>query len=407
MICALWGAACQPAEMHSTTPPGPPPTPGPDAGTVDPGASPSGEPPAEEGCVHEGPPVLDPAMLRECPFCSGGRCVPGALVPEGERERLADCDGETKCVPDLFVRTGGHFLLPSCRSVGGAEGRCVSLCVPETAEKADYLPQSSCTETERCAPCFDPTTGEDTGVCRLSCDPGPSEAPAMFEPCCGGAGSCVPIDAVPAERRAELDSDVCTDGLLCAPTALTDPGYRPPTCRSVAGAEGRCLPTCLPHVAEQADFLPRDSCGDGELCAACYDPRTGEETGACTQNGDSPAEPPTELTRCCEHHHDYHGRCVPRELVPAERRDHLHENECHSEGDGLLCVPDVFLADPDYRPPPCRTEGLIGGGQPGACLPACVIGPAALFLSQSSCAEWEKCAPCTDPLSGEDTGACR
>src|SRR5262245_22942412 len=65
------------------------------------------EPPdgGTEACVHTGPPILDPAILPVCDLCTGAHCVPSGLVPEEQRDRLADCDADNKCVPDLFIET--------------------------------------------------------------------------------------------------------------------------------------------------------------------------------------------------------------------------------------------------------------------------------------------------------------
>lgn len=59
-----------------------------------------------------------------------------------------------------------------------------------------------------------------------------------------------------------------------------------------------------------------------------------------------------------------------------------------------------------YSFPSCTT-GFVGGGQPGACLPDCLISSfQRLPLSRSTCAPGELCAPCTNPLGGGSTGAC-
>lgn len=377
-----------------------------DAGTMDGGptvrvdAGPGGD--AGDDCVHTGRPLLDPEVFDPCPMCAGAHCVPTSLVPMDQRDQLGDCDETSKCVPDLFIVTGGNFLLETCRSVANAEGRCVSRCVPMVAAQASLLPQSTCAETELCAPCFDPTTGEETGSCGLACDPGPAEPPVTFDPCCGGIGSCVPADLVPEAFLDQLGMDTCGAGLLCAPSALVDPSARPATCRSAGGVEGRCAAECLPAVQEQLDFLPVDSCMPGERCAPCYDPTSGEETGICSVNGDMPVEPPRTFDPCC----DGRGACVPSDLVPADRRDAVGEDTCPM-GMGLLCVPNVLIEDPTYVFPSCTTEGFIGGGEPGACVPDCLVGfLEGLLLGMSTCAEGEKCAPCTDPLSGMPTGAC-
>jgi hypothetical protein len=57
-----------------------------------------------------------------------------------------------------------------------------------------------------------------------------------------------------------------------------------------------------------------------------------------------------------------------------------------------------------YDPPDCAS---IGGGA-GRCLSECIGAVANLgsFLPQGTCAAGEKCAPCSDPRTGADTGAC-
>src|SRR5689334_24520795 len=226
-------------------------------------------------CVHTGPPVLDPTTLDPCPFCMGGRCLPSSFVPEEQRDDLMDCDAMTECVPDVFIASGGDFLLPTCRSISDLEGRCVSTCIPQVMAAMASLPQGTCAATERCAPCYDPTSGMETGLCSLSCDTGPVEPAPMIVRCCGGLGTCLPSTAVPADQRDQLGMDTCMAGQLCAPAALTDPSFRPPTCRSVGGGEGRCLPECIPLVAEQRDSLPVSTCMAGERCVPCYSPTDG------------------------------------------------------------------------------------------------------------------------------------
>src|SRR6185503_857611 len=106
--------------------------------------------------------------------------------------------------------------------IAGAEGRCLSGCLPEIARKQALLPQGTCGEGDRCAPCTNPVDGTDTGVCGLSCDTGPTSPPVVFSKCCGGIGSCVPRAAVPADKAPRLAKDTCaTDqDLLCAPDAF-------------------------------------------------------------------------------------------------------------------------------------------------------------------------------------------
>jgi hypothetical protein len=129
-------------------------------------------------------------------------------------------------------------------------------------------------------------------------------------------------------------------------------------------------------------------------------------TGVCDLNGDAPVEPAFEFPTCCEDDGVSRGTCVPEDSVPADRRDSLDEEEC-PEDEGFLCVPNTHLADPDYHGAPCTTEpSFIGEPGPGACVLKCVTGFRGLFLSRSTCADYELCAPCMDPFTGAPTGAC-
>jgi hypothetical protein len=258
--------------------------------------------------------------------CCGelGRCVPDELVAEGDRDRLAqlDCADETRlCVPEPWLGDE-PVAAASCRSLGDAEGRCLPACLPDVAGQSDRLPAADCAAQHLCAPCFDPLTGEDTGACRLAGDPGPSEPAATFARCCGELGRCVPDELVAEADRDRLAPLDCTAGAnLCVPEPwLGDDPVAPASCRSLGGVEGRCLPACLPDVATDADRLPAAGCAAQHLCAPCFDPLTGEDTGACTLADDpGPSEPVATFARCCGEL----GRCVPDELVAEADRDRL------------------------------------------------------------------------------------
>jgi hypothetical protein len=349
-------------------------------------------------CVPEEP-LLPPESLPPCELCEGARCVPNFALEEDQLAMLAPCDDSNSCVPDLFIETNGNFTLERCTSVAGAEGRCLSPCIPQVAEQASLLPQDVCPGDWLCAPCFDPLTGESTGACTQGCDTGPTEDPVTFANCCDDLGSCVPEALVPEEQLSQLGTDTCTEaGTVCAPNDLANPSFIPPTCDSVAGAEGRCLPACLPDIAAQADLLPQADCADAHLCAPCYDPLTAEDTGACRLNGDEPVNPPQVFDACC----DGLGSCVPEDLVSEEQLSQLGTDTCTEEG--TVCAPND-LANPSFTPVVCESVG----GAEGRCLPECLpdIAAQADLLPQDICLDAHLCAPCFDPTTGEDTGACR
>jgi hypothetical protein len=364
----------------------------------------SGDGPDEDDggreCVYNGPPVIDPADLASCESatCQGAHCLPRDFVNPEQSAELADCNADEECVPDLLIRTVGQFLLASCRSLGGAEGRCLSTCIPRVAEQLDVLPVDVCAEGERCAPCFDPITGEETGSCSQSCDTGPSEDPVVFPDCCGELGVCVPDSLVPDDQLGLLGSDSCTEqGALCAPRAMaSDRSFVPATCSSLLDAEGRCLPGCLPDVAAQAQLLPMGGCAAGELCAPCYDPLTGDATSACSIADDEPVEDPVLFADCC----GGLSACVPQALVPEDQRAMLDAAGCMA---GELCAPKD-IASGSYEPQTCTSWG----GSEGRCLLACLpdVAAQAARLERGACDMGELCVPCYDPLGGESTGAC-
>jgi hypothetical protein len=320
-------------------------------------------------CVpHSGPPILDPATLPvEC--CPGSHCLAKSLldsVAPGAADQLGDCETDgavEKCVPDAFIASGGKFLVKTCRSLIDAEGRCLSNCIPQIRDQASRLPKDVCADGELCAPCFDPTTSAPTGACTQGCDSGPVEDAKTFPKCCADQGSCVPSSLVPEAQRSLLGTDTCSGANeLCAPNKLAaGQNARPASCRSFApqNREGRCLAACIPQVADRAEQLRQETCDTGELCAPCFDPTNGAETGACTVNGDAPVDPNPGPFVTCPAMANILGICAP----PADGR----------------CVPPYLVA-PDQA--------------------------ALLCPNTTECQPTELCAPCVNPLDGLPTGAC-
>jgi hypothetical protein len=243
--------------------------------------------------------------------------------------------------------------------------------------------------------------------------------PATLTPCCmaqGGAAHCVDEAHVPPSMRGRLEA--CPSGGFC----LMDPlirgeGVTARTCASIGGNPGACVSRCFPEVEENEGVLPQDVCDATERCAPCVNPLTDEPTGICEDtppmecgasgaapgDADPPPAPAPPPAPCCM------GRatCVPESVVPADQRGQLGQDTCEPM---RLCVPNEFIADPAHIPPSCTVSwaALFGGDGRGACLSDCF--PAVrdeAFLSQEDCMPGYKCAPCTDPLSGMPTGACR
>ena len=120
------------------------------------------------GC--EGPlgkPVDPKTLTACCPDHPGkAHCVSTSKVPASLQASVGKCDGENSCVPDTFISTGGVFTPKKCTAFG-AEGRCMSPCIPAVADKAALLKQDVCDEDELCVPCINPLDKSDTGVCSI------------------------------------------------------------------------------------------------------------------------------------------------------------------------------------------------------------------------------------------------
>ncbi|MDJ0762483.1 MAG: hypothetical protein QNJ97_05785 [Myxococcota bacterium] len=346
----------------------------------------------------------EPAVTFDTCCNGGGSCIPAGLISENELDHLGPdtCEGDEAllCAPDDFFEE--DFVLDMCRSTLGAEGRCVPICLPDVAGQQDDLPQDICPANYRCAPCYDPTDGISTGLCELGGDPGPTLEPVVFEACCNGLGSCVPEWLISGDQQSHLGLDACTanQGLLCVPHDFMEDGFVPTTCHGVLEAEGRCISTCLPEIAEEQDSLYQDICPAHHLCAPCYDPFTGDATGLCELGDDpGPTEPAVVFDACCGEL----GTCIPKDLIPQQDLESLGSDTCTGD-ETLRCVPDAFL-EADFVLEMCR---LPYGGE-GRCAPICLPEIAAQQddLPQDLCPPFYRCAPCYDPITGEDTGVCR
>jgi hypothetical protein len=251
-------------------------------------AGPADTEPVDTGppkCPHEGPPVIEPATFPACQ-CADAHCLPSAVVPAEMASKLTDCTaGGGKCVPDTLIASGGQFIPKTCKSVGGNEGRCLSTCLPDIQAQAAMLPQDTCGASEKCAPCWNPLDGTETGACKLSCDPGATTAYKPLPKCCGSRGTCVPKSAVPADAAKQLKTDGCpeTEPMLCAPDAFLKKTWVRRDCdaRTLLGDAGKgvCMPECINGLG--FPLLKGSGCGDGEKCAPCLNPLTKAPTGAC------------------------------------------------------------------------------------------------------------------------------
>lgn len=258
-----------------------------------------------------------------------------------------------------------------------------------------------------------------------SCENPPKPLPTATLPecpthLCGGGARCIPKELVlssgnadQADRLAPCDEP----DTLCVPDEyIAYQGFfTAKTCTSLFNAEGRCLSTCIPEVKEQNDevALPQDVCDAHQVCTPCYDPQTGESTGACDQGCDKgPTEPPVLLPSCC----GGNGKCVPTGAVPPAQLSNLGMYECGDlAGDGYICAPNVFIDDLNYKPQACTQIGFLAslflpeGKRQGRCLPDCLPKLDDSPVSQGDCQTGFLCTPCWEPqLLGDPkpTGAC-
>lgn len=271
---------------------------------------------------------------------------------------------------------------------------------------------------------------EDATTCVREC---PDQALVdLFEPCpsevCGQPSRCVdPAIAGISEEQSSLLAD-CPDGKKCVPELFiaTFNQFDLVNCSSVKGFEGRCLSACLPPVAAQAGFLPDAGCQPGELCTPCYDPFTGEPTGACGLSCDEPPLTAAEenvFKPCCQNKAG--GHCLPLELVGEQAAKRFDKVECEGLGEaGTVCVPDIVYeqvaAQGFFQGAPCELDILIiakTASDDAACLPRCIpeveeqsvmiemmdTSPFTIDL-QSNCPDGFACLPCTDQTI--PTGAC-
>ena len=257
--------------------------------------------------------------------------------------------------------------------------------------------------------------------------------------CCGGLGTCGLASSVTGPAASSYSHDTCkasagADDLKCIPTtaSLADAGTAGifDACTADFGGgvtlEGRCLPLCFIEGNPQAPLLTPGTCkgadaGAGQqVCAPCYNPIDGSDTGACSQKpGDQPKDaPPTPFKTCGAHDAGVPGGvCIPKALtskVDNPAIASLMQDDCPS---GDLCVPTVKANDVNACFAKCDvmspTVAMFGQKYTvGACVPYYIVAdtqPTALSaLVQSSCAAGELCAPCLNPLmSGMPTGACQ
>jgi hypothetical protein len=391
------------------------------------------------GCTSARPPNISPSTLPSCCTAGAAHCVPTEYVPSPDQQALATCSGGY-CVPDPFI-TDPSYMPPSCMAFNDTPGVCLSLCVPQVEQYKTILTQSSCAATELCAPCTNPLTMKPSGACAFappsttcSADGGttgtgstggstppadgggtapaacPYTGPPILDPstlpACGTAGGahCLQAALVPPAMQSQLAT--CSGG-YCVPDVFIEAGgnFIPPTCSSLDGAEGRCLNVAIPQVASEESQLTQSTCQTYERCVPCFSPIDGEKTGACNLSCDPGRTKPIVLfPSCCSEKGTDEGRCVPNTIIPSTEQKNLSQDSCSQKTD--LCVPSEMLDISTFKPPACTATGFLVGNYTGVCLSNCLsFGIQGIALAQGSCDDLHTCAPCTNPLSGQPTGA--
>lgn len=348
-------------------------------------------------------PLSKPVDVSWAPKCPSAICASGDgvclsqpdlanMAPRVKLDDLGKCDDARYCVPIAIATQGGRGVGKPCTSLNKSEGRCMSRCLPKVAAQEQVLPQDDCSAEELCMPCYDPRTGADTGACHEGCDTGPTEPPALYPKCCSDRGLCLP-PSVSGVQSLDLKQDTCAAGDMCTPIELSAPTFKPKSCDSVGGTEGRCLSKCIGGAlgALQTRVLTI-GCAKKEFCAPCFDPLTGEETGACSIHGDMPTRSRTVFPHCCG---TDLGVCVPPEFVGLQSLA-LDQAGCDL---GNLCAPIGPAPDAATRYPSCNA---LGGG---ACVPECFINSTVKpLLMQDSCGSGQLCTPCS--LIGTGNNVC-
>jgi hypothetical protein len=239
--------------------------------------------------------------------------------------------------------------------------------------------------------------------------------------CCTGLGKCTLASSVTSAGKSLFGHDTCAKSagatdLLCAPVPKGDAAAAAAgmyaTCTAKIGPtdyEGRCVPQCFLEGDPNASTLTTGSCMTGSLnllCAPCFNPVDGKETGACSQApNDKPKMPaPTPYATCGARDGGAAlGTCVPKTIAlssgnPAAAS--LKQDDCSTAD--YVCTPTLKANNVNACFEKCQS-GLTGAYADGACVPIYVatdVSPSALaFVKQTTCASGEVCAPCEDILN--------
>jgi hypothetical protein len=304
-------------------------------------------------------------------------------------------------------------LLTGCGSPSNGSLSAFSAESADAGRRSTNAEQDSGSAPSNPTPVPTGTSNADSGPpASASSDGGatcPYTGPPVVDPttlpaCEAGGSHCEAASEVPSALAAQLAT--CPTG-VCVPDIILSSGgeFIPQTCTSLDGAEGRCMNLAFNEVTQEESLLPQDVCQTYERCVPCYSPIDGSSTGACNESCDpGPSKPAVLFQSCCTPSGASApaGSCVPASVIPASEQADLDEDGCSPQGS--LCVPTEMI-EPGFAPQPCSGSTILGG-YTGVCLSTCLdFGSAASELDQGNCDNVHVCVPCTNPESGDPTGA--
>jgi hypothetical protein len=333
-------------------------------------------------------------LLRTWPRLAG---IALLAITAGCREHAEPSEGTQKAAASAGSGAAGKGASPS-GSQAGAGG-----AVRASASAGRGAAGANAATTPPSLPTPDPSA--------YQCQPAvvdPGKSGGEGSKCCAGRGVCTAGLALSDAAGLPHDSCSAEPDLRCQPLPAADTGADADAgdttgavhCRvqfpgapvGSADYEGRCVTSCFVQSSPIVSRLQQASCLAGEICSPCFNPLTGESTGACERDGDAASEPaPTAFAECGAGF----GYCVPM-FAAGNASAQLSQLTCDA---GELCAPKNKVADPN-----ACFERCVASLGAGACVPAFLSSAFAIFLEQSSCADNEQCAPCV--LFNDRTGVC-
>jgi hypothetical protein len=256
--------------------------------------------------------------------------------------------------------------------------------------------------------------------------------PAGLKECTGTKGTkgrCVPGSALGAFKGTFEAAD-CGGDAECLPEDLVKNGssVELKKCNAVLDNEGRCFWPLAKDIVGNYDLLKgatKDQCPADMVCAPCTNPLTHEDTHVCSLGSGGSASCAAGATSGAAKPGAAGGGGTCPQIDPILDTSSFTAEDC---GSGMLCV-DASLVPPDeakmlkscakgkcapkksverggnYVPKTCRSLG----NSEGRCLNVAIPDVAAqlsLLPPSTVCDKDEACAPCFDPRTGADSGAC-